>query len=65
MGTRIRFLRTLEEGPDDFAPGYLYATKGETGEVTRVGGCREGFWVKTDNWDAAFGCSSEEFEVTE
>jgi hypothetical protein len=62
VGTRIRFTKTLESGPDDHGPGNLYARKGDTGEVLGHD-CKEGHWVKTDNWPAAFGASTTEFEV--
>ena len=63
VGTKIRFLHTLTEVANDEHPDIQYATKGETGEITKVGGCREGYWVKTDSWPNAFGCESKDFEV--
>ncbi len=63
VGDRIRFLKTLEDGPSEEHPAIVYATKGETGQVTKVGGCKEGFWVKTDRWDVPFGCESSDFDV--
>lgn len=62
VGTRIRFTRTLSEGPSEEHPGRLYATKGEMGWVTGHG-AREGYWVKTDSWPAWFGASSQEIEA--
>ena len=62
VGTRIRFVKTLASGPDEFSPGNLYTRKGDLGEVTGHG-TREGYWVKTDNWPHAFGASDSEFEV--
>lgn len=54
VGTRIKFIRRIESGPDEFSPGNLYAAFGELGEV--VGhGCHEGHWVKTDSWPVKFG----------
>ena len=53
-GTRIVFLRTIEEPADDYHPGALYAVKGDHGVVTGHG-CREGHWVKWDKWPHAFG----------
>jgi hypothetical protein len=55
IGTRIKFIKTLESGPDEFSPGNLYAVKGDGGTVTGHG-TREGYWVKWDKWPkAAFG----------
>lgn len=54
VGTRIRFLKDLTSGPDEFGPGNLYANEGDLGEVTGHG-CWEGHWVKWDKWDAPFG----------
>ena len=61
VGTRIKFLRTLSSGPNEHSPGNLYAQKDEFGEITEIGNCKEGYWVKTDNWSAPFGCRREEF----
>lgn len=63
VGTRIRFKKTLTAVANEDHPDIQYARKGETGEITRIGGCRERFWVKTDNWKAPFGATSDEFEV--
>ena len=55
-GDRIRFLRTLESGPDEDGPGNHYATKGDLGTIDRVGGCWEGYMVFWDKWKgASFG----------
>ncbi len=65
VGARIRFLKTLTSGPDDYSPGNLYARKGDGGEVTGHG-CKEGHWVKWDDWDAPFGAElGIEFEQEE
>lgn len=56
VGTRIKFLKTLSSGPDEFSPGNLYAEKDDFGEVTGHG-CAEGHWVKWDKWDAPFGAT--------
>lgn len=61
VGTRIRFLKTLTSPADEFSPGNLYASAGETGEVTGHG-CTEGHMVKTDHWSFPFGAVfGEEF----
>ena len=65
VGTRIRFLKTLEEGPTGDHPALIYAVKGDLGTITEVGGCKEGFWAKWDKWPHAFGCSRDEFEIAE
>lgn len=62
VGTRIRFLKTLESGPDEFSPGNLYAEKGDMGVVTGHG-CSEGHWVKWDKHEHPFGAVyGSEFE---
>ena len=62
-GTKIRFLRTLDAPANEDHPAIEYAHHNETGEIVEVGGCREGFWAKTDNWPNAFGCEAKDFEV--
>ena len=54
IGTKITFLRTLEDGPDEDGPGNHYATEGDAGEVTGHD-CPEGHWVKWEYWPHAFG----------
>ena len=49
VGTRIRFIKELSSGADDFGPGNLYATKDSLGTVTRHG-CYEGHFVLWDEW---------------
>ena len=61
VGDKIRFTKTLDCGPTGDRPAMLYASKGETGEIVKVGGCREGFWVKTDSWPEPFGADDTEF----
>lgn len=61
-GTMIRFTKTLEEGPDDYAPSYHFCYEGEIGEI--VG--RNDFWgfiAKTANHPGEFGVKLGEFEV--
>lgn len=61
IGTRIRFIKTLEEGPTDEHPGRTYAVEGGLGTITGHG-TKEGYWVKWDGWtSAAFGASDTEF----
>ncbi len=61
-GQKIRFLRTLEEGPSAEAPGRYFAGKGAYGTIDKVGGCKEGFWVFWEGWrSASFGCAREDF----
>ena len=63
IGTRIRFVRTLEAAANEESPACLYANEGEEGEVTGHG-CWEGHWVKRDAWPAPFGAQlSKDFEV--
>jgi hypothetical protein len=62
VGTRIRFLKTLEEGPGESSPGRQYAARGELGTITGHG-TREGYWAKADSWPTPFGASDDEFEV--
>jgi len=63
VGTKIRFLQTLETGPTGDHPALLFARKGQTGEVTGHND-NEGHWVKTDDWATPFGATYKvEFEV--
>lgn len=64
VGTRIRFLKTLTEGPTEDHPGRLYASKGDLGTVVDDFPCSEGHCVKWDGWPhAAFGATlGVEFE---
>ena len=54
IGTRIKFVKDLTGDATGEHPAYLYARKGDGGEVTGHG-CWEGHWVKWDKWDAPFG----------
>lgn len=54
IGTRIKFLRDLEETASEESPAIIYAKKGDGGKVTGYG-CKEGHWVKWDNWETPFG----------
>ena len=73
IGTRVRFLKTLQSGPNEDGPGNLYARKGDLGTVVehpngaKYGPPREGHWVMWDKWTSApFGAVlGEEFEATE
>lgn len=62
VGTRIRFTKTIDDGPlCDHAPR-LHALVGQLGTITGHG-TKEGYWVKADGNDNAFGVGSKEFEV--
>lgn len=63
VGDRIRFTKTLEDGPTGDRPACVYANRGEYGKVVKVGGSVEGYWVKADAWPHSFGASESEFEV--
>ena len=63
IGTKIRFIRTLTSPPTGDHPACEYAHHDETGEITEIGNCWEGYWVKTDTWPNAFGCEKKDFEV--
>ena len=54
VGTRIKFVKELSSGPDEYSPGNLYAEEGGTGEVLHHD-CSEGHFVKWDKWKAGFG----------
>lgn len=54
VGTRIKFLKDLTEDACGDHPMFIYAEKGELGEVTGHG-TKEGYWVKRDIWDTPFG----------
>lgn len=65
-GDRIRFLKTLTQGPTDETPPFLFARRGELGTIESVGDCREGYKVFWDGWShASFGCDHSEFELVE
>lgn len=62
-GTRIRFLRTIEE-PTEIQPMALFASAGQGGIVCGPG-CEYEYSVKADDWPQAFGANANEFEVAE
>ena len=65
VGTRIRFIRTLDAPADDHSPSTLFAEKGELGTVTGHS-CFEGHMIKTDKWPNSFGAViDDEFVVEE
>lgn len=68
VGTRIRFLRDISQGPTEETPPFTFARKGDLGTVEENKyGCHEGHMVKWDNWQhAAFGAKlGEDFESAE
>ncbi len=63
IGTRIKFLTDLTADACGEHPAYIYAKKGDEGEVTGHG-CWEGHWVKWDKWKEPFGAKlGEDFIV--
>lgn len=55
VGTRIKFLQTLEQGPTEETPAFLFANKGDGGEIVSQQGF--GPWdysVKWDLWPTSF-----------
>ena len=64
VGTKIKFTRELSCDATGDHPAFLFASKGQLGEVTGYG-TREGYWVKADNWPAPFGASENEFVLVE
>jgi hypothetical protein len=64
VGTVIRFLTTLVDGPDEHGPGNLYARAGDLGRITGHG-AKEGYWVTWQHWPHPFGASCDEFEIVE
>lgn len=68
VGTRVRFLKTLEEYGCDGYPPRHYATKGDLGTVAEGQyPCSEGHWVFWDGWKSApFGATlGVDFEAVE
>jgi hypothetical protein len=64
IGTRIVFLKTLDQGPNEDSPAIVFAEKGDGGCVTGHG-CKERYWVKWDKWQAPFGAiHGTEFEAS-
>jgi len=66
VGTKIKFLKDLTEGPCEDHPGCIFAREGEFGEVTGHD-CSEGHMVKWDAWPNSFGAfyGNEFVEATE
>ena len=61
IGTRIKFIKTLEASATGDHPDIIYARKDEEGEITGHD-AKEGYMVKMDSWDASFGAIlGEEF----
>lgn len=57
VGTRIKFVKELSSGPDEYSAGNLYAKKDSLGVVTGHSKF-EGHWVLWDEWkSASFGAS--------
>ena len=65
VGDRIRFRRTLDCPATGDHPYMVYATAGQLGRITLVGGCPEGYWAVADGWPHSFGVAESEFEVVE
>ena len=58
VGDRIRFLDTLTADANEDHPRLTYAVKGDLGRISKVGGCKEGYWVFWDGWSSAdFGAA--------
>jgi hypothetical protein len=56
VGTRIRFLRELSQGPTESTPPFLFAPKDGLGTVCKDKyGCWEGHMVTWDGCRHAFG----------
>lgn len=54
IGTRIIFLKDLESDASGDSPAFVYAREGDGGIVSGHD-CKEGHWVKWDNWTTPFG----------
>lgn len=64
VGQRIIFLKTLTSNDSEESPGCHFASKGDFGIITKIGGCWEGYWVKWDGWSQAdFGCERKNFDL--
>lgn len=61
-GTKIRFLKRIEEGPDDYAPGCLFCDKDEIGEIVGKS-LHFDYVVKSNDYPYEFSVMREEFEV--
>jgi hypothetical protein len=69
-GTRISFLKTIGEGPDDYAPSKHFCTKGDLGTVkedyTHIGGRTFDYSVYWDGWTSASFCvMADEIEAVD
>lgn len=61
VGTVIRFTQTIEDGPNDHTPGYIWAKKGQIGRI--VGPPILGLGYKVSLYGSPFRAKQEEFEV--
>jgi len=62
-GTRIVFLKSLTVPANEDHPAFIYAEKGELGNIVGYG-CAEGYWVTADRCVHAFGATlNDEFAV--
>lgn len=62
VGTRIRFVCSLDAPANEDHPAIQYAARGQTGTITGHG-TREGYWATADGWPTPFGLSPDEFEI--
>ena len=58
IGTRIKFIKTLDACATGDHPDIIYARKDEEGEITGHD-AKEGYMVKADSWAASFGAELE------
>lgn len=61
IGTKIRFTKLLDCDATEDHPAFIYAERGEEGEITGYND-REGYWAKTAS-NPPFGASPDEFEI--
>jgi hypothetical protein len=64
IGTRIRFTKRLDAGPNEDHPAIVYAERDSTGAIVSYA-AKEGYWVwsTTNGRDKPFGASEDEFEL--
>lgn len=63
-GTRIKFLKTIDEGPDEYGPYQVWASPGQLGTVMHVtAAVKWPFSVCRDDYTICFKVGPDEFEI--
>lgn len=65
IGKRIRFLKTLDQPANEETLAFVFAYKGELGNIIDVVDGVFMYSVKVDRWKTTFGANRDEFEILE